>query len=59
MESEDSTNGEDVSMNLLTNKAEIPAGDLDVTKNGNEEFENILYTSEYEELWRKRKHMQV
>ena len=65
MESEDSSNEEDVSMKLLLNKAEIPdyesGGNLDVTINGNEEFENISDTREYKYLKRKLEleHMEV
>ena len=47
MESEDSTNEEEVFMKLSPNKAEIPTCDLDVTINGNEEFENISDLSEH------------
>ena len=59
MESEDSTNEEDVSMKLLPNKAEIPAGHLDVTSNSNEESESICDTSDNEGHLRQFKHMQV
>ena len=65
MESEDSTKEEDVSMKLLLNKVKIPdygsGGDLDVTINGNEEFENISDTSEYKELQEElqEEHMKV
>ena len=44
MESEDSTNEEDVSMKLLSNKGEIP---------DNKSGENISDTSEYRELQEK------
>ena len=65
MESEDSTKEEDVSMKLLLNKVKIPdygsGGDLDVTINGNEEFENISDTYEYQELQEElqEEHMKV
>ena len=65
MKSEDSSNEEDVSMKLLLNKAEIPdyesGGNLDVSINGNEEFENISDTGEYKYLNQKLEleHMKV
>lgn len=59
MESEDLANEEDVSTKLLSNKTEIPdyqsGGDLDVTINGSEKFENISDTDEYIELQQELK----
>lgn len=63
MESEDSPKEEDVCMKLLPNEGEIPnyksGGDLDVSINQSEEFEDVLDMPEYRriqmQIWYKHK----